>query len=94
MIAAGGGAILNAANTQARAAGGTIICLKATPDVIAGVLPVGMAGRFWPAPIPRGGLQVGRRASPNCWPCVQRHTRRFHTVWTPPASPLLRPPSV
>jgi shikimate kinase/3-dehydroquinate synthase len=35
VIAAGGGAVLNPANRDALAAGGTVICLQATPEVIA-----------------------------------------------------------
>jgi shikimate kinase/3-dehydroquinate synthase len=35
VIAAGGGAVLNPENREALAAGGTVICLEATPDIIA-----------------------------------------------------------
>jgi shikimate kinase/3-dehydroquinate synthase len=57
VIAAGGGAVLNPANREALAAGGTVICLEAGPDIIARRL-AGGDGR----PLLSGGSRQARIA--------------------------------
>ena len=64
VIAAGGGAVLNAANREALASGGTVICLEAKPDVIARRLAGGDGRPLLSTldPDPATGAGLGGRA--------------------------------
>ncbi len=61
VIATGGGAVVNPANREALAAGGTVICLEAEPKPSWHGWRAATIGPCWPAPIACG-------ASLTCWP--------------------------
>ena len=77
VIATGGGAVVNPANREALAAGGTVICLETDLETI-----LQRVGRGDDRPMlasPDRG-----RASVNCWPPARRPMPRCRITWTGP----------
>ena len=77
VIATGGGAVVNPANREALAAGGTVICLEADLETILQRVGRATIGPCWPA-------RIAWRASVNCLPPVRRPTPRCRIAWIGP----------